>query len=64
MDLPVDVHREVEALQSEIQRLVEGRWDLNENTAGSKKLRSQARSVVLAAQKVEEAVRQNTYSAR
>jgi hypothetical protein len=64
MSLPTDVDREVEALQAEIERLVAGRWDLTENTAGSKKLRSQARCVVLAAQKVEEAVKQTTYSPR
>lgn len=64
MNLPADASREVEALEAKIQRLLNGRWNQTENTAGATNLRSQARSVVLAAQKVEETVKQNTYSPR
>lgn len=64
MSLPNDVQSEVNALRAEIERLVEGRWEHAENTAGANMLRSQAKRIVLAAQKVEQAVKQSTYSPR
>jgi hypothetical protein len=61
-DIPEQIRRQVESINAEIQELVDGPWSQRQNSTGSNQLRSVGERIVLSAKRLQNLVRENTFS--